>query len=174
MPAPEDLPNAQVGEAQGEPVPPDQEVGGPQPQQSPDAEHGPAIPRSGSEFEGASERTANDAALPEIDGPKQMPVGSIGTFVMRLDYSIAGRDQLSQVVEAMNSVGYHWERFDITAMAKAGVPCVPGSEGALPDDSKEVIRIARSIGYPVIVKAAGGGGGRGMRVVHTEAALCPR
>jgi acetyl-CoA carboxylase, biotin carboxylase subunit len=57
------------------------------------------------------------------------------------------------------------------AMIKAGVPCVPGSEGALPDDPKEVIRIARKIGYPVIIKAAGGGGGRGMRVVHTEAAL---
>jgi acetyl-CoA carboxylase biotin carboxylase subunit len=48
---------------------------------------------------------------------------------------------------------------------------VPGSDGAAPDDPKEVIRIARGIGYPVIIKAAGGGGGRGMRVVHTEAAL---
>jgi len=57
------------------------------------------------------------------------------------------------------------------AMRKAGVPVVPGSEGALPDDPKEIIRIARTIGYPVIIKAAGGGGGRGMRVVHTEAAL---
>jgi len=57
------------------------------------------------------------------------------------------------------------------AMIRAGVPCVPGSEGALPDDPVEVKGIARSIGYPVIVKAAGGGGGRGMRVVHTEAAL---
>ncbi|MCZ2290920.1 MAG: acetyl-CoA carboxylase biotin carboxylase subunit [Burkholderiales bacterium] len=57
------------------------------------------------------------------------------------------------------------------AMIKAGVPCVPGSEGVLPDEPKEIIRIARQIGYPVIVKAAGGGGGRGMRVVHTEAAL---
>ncbi len=57
------------------------------------------------------------------------------------------------------------------AMKAAAVPCVPGSEGALPDDSKEIIRIARAIGYPVIIKAAGGGGGRGMRVVHTEAAL---
>jgi acetyl-CoA carboxylase biotin carboxylase subunit len=57
------------------------------------------------------------------------------------------------------------------AMIAAGVPCVPGSEGALPDDPKEVVRIARQIGYPVIIKAAGGGGGRGMRVVHTEAAL---
>jgi acetyl-CoA carboxylase biotin carboxylase subunit len=56
-------------------------------------------------------------------------------------------------------------------MIRAGVPCVPGSEGALPDDAAEVKRIARTIGYPVIVKAAGGGGGRGMRVVHTEAAL---
>jgi len=57
------------------------------------------------------------------------------------------------------------------AMIKAGVPCVPGSEGALPEDPKEIIRIARKVGYPVIIKAAGGGGGRGMRVVHTEAAL---
>ncbi|MGI4847471.1 MAG: acetyl-CoA carboxylase biotin carboxylase subunit [Janthinobacterium lividum] len=57
------------------------------------------------------------------------------------------------------------------AMIKAGVPCVPGSEGALPDDPKEIIKVARKIGYPVIIKAAGGGGGRGMRVVHTEAAL---
>jgi acetyl-CoA carboxylase, biotin carboxylase subunit len=57
------------------------------------------------------------------------------------------------------------------AMIKAGVPCVPGSEGALPEDPKEVVRIARTVGYPVIIKAAGGGGGRGMRVVHTEAAL---
>ena len=57
------------------------------------------------------------------------------------------------------------------AMIKAGVPCVPGSEGALPEDPKEIVRIARTIGYPVIIKAAGGGGGRGMRVVNTEAAL---
>ncbi|MCA3877154.1 MAG: acetyl-CoA carboxylase biotin carboxylase subunit, partial [Burkholderia sp.] len=56
-------------------------------------------------------------------------------------------------------------------MIKTGVPCVPGSEGALPDDPKEIVKIARAIGYPVIIKAAGGGGGRGMRVVHTEAAL---
>ncbi|MCX8018409.1 MAG: acetyl-CoA carboxylase biotin carboxylase subunit, partial [Rhodocyclaceae bacterium] len=57
------------------------------------------------------------------------------------------------------------------AMKEAGVPCVPGSEGALPEDAKEIVKIARAIGYPVIIKAAGGGGGRGMRVVHTEAAL---
>ncbi len=57
------------------------------------------------------------------------------------------------------------------AMTRAGVPVVPGSEGALPEDQKEVVRIARAVGYPVIIKAAGGGGGRGMRVVHTEAAL---
>ena len=56
-------------------------------------------------------------------------------------------------------------------MKKAGVPCVPGSEGALPDNPDEIVKIATSIGYPVIIKAAGGGGGRGMRVVHTEAAL---
>jgi acetyl-CoA carboxylase, biotin carboxylase subunit len=57
------------------------------------------------------------------------------------------------------------------AMTKAGVPCVPGSEGALPEDPKEIVKVARKVGYPVIIKAAGGGGGRGMRVVHTEAAL---
>ena len=57
------------------------------------------------------------------------------------------------------------------AMKKAVVPCVPGSEGALADDPDEIKEIARKIGYPVIVKAAGGGGGRGMRVVHTEAAI---
>ncbi|MBL8420879.1 MAG: acetyl-CoA carboxylase biotin carboxylase subunit, partial [Dechloromonas sp.] len=57
------------------------------------------------------------------------------------------------------------------AMKAAGVPCVPGSDGALPEDPKEIVRIARIVGYPVIIKAAGGGGGRGMRVVHTEAAL---
>ncbi len=57
------------------------------------------------------------------------------------------------------------------AMKKAGVPCVPGSDGALTDDKDEIKKIAKKIGYPVIVKAAGGGGGRGMRVVHTEAAL---
>ncbi|MDE2048691.1 MAG: acetyl-CoA carboxylase biotin carboxylase subunit [Betaproteobacteria bacterium] len=57
------------------------------------------------------------------------------------------------------------------AMIRSGVPCVPGSEGALPEDPKEIVRIARTVGYPVIIKAAGGGGGRGMRVVHTEAAL---
>jgi acetyl-CoA carboxylase biotin carboxylase subunit len=57
------------------------------------------------------------------------------------------------------------------AMKVAGVPCVPGSDGALPDDPKEIVQIARKVGYPVIIKAAGGGGGRGMRVVHTEAAL---
>ena len=57
------------------------------------------------------------------------------------------------------------------SMLKAGVPCVPGSEGALGDDPDEIIRLGRSVGYPVIIKAAGGGGGRGMRVVHSEAAL---
>lgn len=56
----------------------------------------------------------------------------------------------------------------IKSMKAAGVPCVPGSEGPLPNDVDECLRIARDIGYPVIIKAAGGGGGRGMRVVHTE------
>ncbi|TAL77898.1 MAG: acetyl-CoA carboxylase biotin carboxylase subunit [Burkholderiaceae bacterium] len=57
------------------------------------------------------------------------------------------------------------------AMTEAGVPVVPGSPGALPDDSAEIMRLAREVGYPVIIKASGGGGGRGMRVVYTEAAL---
>jgi acetyl-CoA carboxylase biotin carboxylase subunit len=59
----------------------------------------------------------------------------------------------------------------IKAMKSAGVPCVPGSDGPLGDDADENLRIARDIGYPVIIKASGGGGGRGMRVVHTEASL---
>ena len=59
----------------------------------------------------------------------------------------------------------------IRAMKEAGVPCVPGSGGPLGDDAEANLAIAREIGYPVIVKAAGGGGGRGMRVVHAEANL---
>jgi acetyl-CoA carboxylase, biotin carboxylase subunit len=59
----------------------------------------------------------------------------------------------------------------IKAMKKAGVPTVPGSDGPLPDDAEECMKIAKRIGYPIIIKAAAGGGGRGMRVVHTEAAL---
>ena len=60
----------------------------------------------------------------------------------------------------------------IKAMREAGVPCVPGSDGPLPDDDPaEVRRIAKQIGYPVIIKASAGGGGRGMRVVNTEAHL---
>jgi len=59
----------------------------------------------------------------------------------------------------------------IEAMKKAGVPTVPGSDGSLNDDADRTLRLAREIGYPVIIKAAGGGGGRGMRVVNSEAAL---
>jgi acetyl-CoA carboxylase biotin carboxylase subunit len=59
----------------------------------------------------------------------------------------------------------------IRAMQAAGVPCVPGSGGPLGDDVEHSVRIAHEIGYPVIIKAGGGGGGRGMRVVHTEAHL---
>ncbi len=59
----------------------------------------------------------------------------------------------------------------IAAMKKAGVPCVPGSDGPLGDDDQRNLNIARTIGYPVIIKAAGGGGGRGMRVVHSESHL---
>jgi len=59
----------------------------------------------------------------------------------------------------------------IRAMKAAGVPCVPGSDGPLGDDIGDNLQLARDIGYPVIIKAAGGGGGRGMRVVHSEPAL---
>ncbi|MCW8983000.1 MAG: acetyl-CoA carboxylase biotin carboxylase subunit, partial [Gammaproteobacteria bacterium] len=59
----------------------------------------------------------------------------------------------------------------IEAMKKAGVPCVPGSDGPLGDDADDNMRMAKEIGYPIIIKAAGGGGGRGMRVVHSEAHL---
>ena len=54
------------------------------------------------------------------------------------------------------------------AMQEAGVPCVPGSDGALPDDPETIIKTAAEVGYPVIIKASGGGGGRGMRVVEKE------
>ena len=59
----------------------------------------------------------------------------------------------------------------IRVMKEHGVPCVPGSDGPLPDDQDECFRLARGIGYPVIIKASGGGGGRGMRVVHSDATL---
>ncbi|MFA7094992.1 MAG: acetyl-CoA carboxylase biotin carboxylase subunit [Gammaproteobacteria bacterium] len=59
----------------------------------------------------------------------------------------------------------------IRAMKKAGVPCVPGSDGPLGNNPDETLALAREIGYPVIIKAAGGGGGRGMRVVHSDATL---
>lgn len=59
----------------------------------------------------------------------------------------------------------------IAAMKKAGVPTVPGSDGPLTDDNERTLQIASKIGYPVIIKAAAGGGGRGMRVVHTEGSL---
>ncbi|MCW8857704.1 MAG: ATP-grasp domain-containing protein, partial [Kangiella sp.] len=59
----------------------------------------------------------------------------------------------------------------IASMKKAGVPCVPGSDGPLGNNEKENIAMAKRIGYPVIIKAAGGGGGRGMRVVRQESEL---
>src|ERR1700681_36441 len=59
----------------------------------------------------------------------------------------------------------------IDVMRSHNVPCVPGSGGALSDNSDDNLRLARDIGYPIIIKASGGGGGRGMRVVHSEGAL---
>ena len=59
----------------------------------------------------------------------------------------------------------------IKTMKAAGVPCVPGSDGPLGNEPDELFRIANEIGYPIIIKASGGGGGRGMRVVHSEATL---
>jgi acetyl-CoA carboxylase biotin carboxylase subunit len=59
----------------------------------------------------------------------------------------------------------------IAAMKEAGVPCVPGSDGPLGDDDATNLRLAKRIGYPIIIKASGGGGGRGMREVHSEAHL---
>jgi len=59
----------------------------------------------------------------------------------------------------------------IRAMKQAGVPCVPGSDGPIDTNNKRTLELAREIGYPVIIKAAGGGGGRGMRVVHSDATL---
>jgi acetyl-CoA carboxylase biotin carboxylase subunit len=59
----------------------------------------------------------------------------------------------------------------IRAMKAAGIPCIPGSDGPLSEDPERNLEIARSIGFPVLIKAAGGGGGRGMRVVHSDAAL---
>lgn len=59
----------------------------------------------------------------------------------------------------------------VKAIQQSGVPCVPGSDGPLDDNKKRTLELGREIGYPVIIKAAGGGGGRGMRVVHSEATL---
>jgi acetyl-CoA carboxylase biotin carboxylase subunit len=59
----------------------------------------------------------------------------------------------------------------IAAMKEAGMPCVPGSDGPVSENSEDLFEMAREIGYPIIIKASGGGGGRGMRVVHSEAAL---
>jgi acetyl-CoA carboxylase, biotin carboxylase subunit len=59
----------------------------------------------------------------------------------------------------------------IAAMKAAGVPCVPGSDGPVDDNKKRTLELARDIGYPIIIKSSGGGGGRGMRVVHSEATL---
>ena len=71
--------------------------------------------------------------------------------------------------ESIRSMGDKVEA--IRAMEEAGVPCVPGSGGPLSDDPNANMQIASDIGYPIIIKAAGGGGGRGMRVVHSEATL---
>lgn len=59
----------------------------------------------------------------------------------------------------------------IKAMKEAGIPCIPGSDGALSNDNQTNLDIAKKIGYPILIKASGGGGGRGMRVVHQESEL---
>src|SRR4051812_12685985 len=59
----------------------------------------------------------------------------------------------------------------INAMKRLGIPCVPGSSEPIDDDNEATLKIAREIGYPIIIKASGGGGGRGMRVVNTESHL---
>ncbi len=59
----------------------------------------------------------------------------------------------------------------IRAMKKAGIPCVPGSDGPIDSDEKRTLQLSAQIGYPILIKASGGGGGKGMRVVHSEAAL---
>ena len=59
----------------------------------------------------------------------------------------------------------------IEAMQSAGVPCVPGSDGPLGEDADLNQQLAKKVGYPIIIKAAGGGGGRGMRVVHSDSTL---
>lgn len=83
---------------------------------------GTAVTPTGSEFEGGKGRKANAAALPaELTGPDRQTVRGTGTYRMQLDYSIAGMDTLSQVVEAMNWVSYHWERYDITELVRQGL-----------------------------------------------------
>ena len=84
--------------------------------------------RSGSEFEGGR-RDANATALPaSISGPDIEAVGATGTYRMELDYSVAGSDTLSQVVERMNWVTYRWERFDITSMVLAGLAATASAQ----------------------------------------------
>lgn len=78
-------------------------------------------PATGSEFEGGL-LTANAPAIPAaLSGPDIAPTRAIGTYLMRLDYSIAGSDQLSQVVEAMNYVHYHWELYRVTDLVQGGL-----------------------------------------------------
>ena len=86
---------------------------------------------------------------------------------LRLDAASRTITRPDEVVFAVDGLA----KGTIIDRALAAARCVPGVDGALPDNPAEIIKIARSIGYPVIIKASGGGGGRGMRVVHTEAAL---
>ncbi len=88
-------------------------------------------------------------------------------FAERVEQS--GFTFIGPKAETIRSMGDKVEA--IKAMKKAGVPCVPGSDGPLNDDANRNLELARKIGYPIIIKAAGGGGGRGMRVVHSESNL---
>src|SRR5690606_30674721 len=127
---------------------------------------GPA-PSAESYLNMASIIAAAEGTDPQANPPGQGLLSENADFAERVEQS--GFVFIGPRADTIRLMGDKVEA--IRAMKNAGVPCVPGSGGPLGDDNDENLRIAHEIGYPVIVKAAGGGGGRGMRVVHTEAAL---
>ena len=110
----------------------------------------------------AAEVTASDAIHPGYGFLSENP-----DFAERVEHS--GFTFIGPLAETIRVMGDKVAA--IEAMKAAGIPCVPGSDGPLDDDESRNLELARNIGYPVIIKAAGGGGGRGMRVVHKEADL---